>query len=196
MKPLVLFRISGRVHHNAVGLRLAAADPPPQLMELREAEALRVLNHHHRGVGHVYPDLHHRRGNQNVDRSRRKRFHDLVLFLGLHPAVEKFDPQPGKVLFQKLCIIQHVFRLKHFAFFHHRADHVSLVTLFYLSVNKIPCPFPIALIHYAVFHRKPVLGQLVDNGNIKISIQDDRQRPGDRRRAHDHNMRRLSLISQ
>ena len=46
-----------------------AADPPAQLMELREPEALGVLDEHHRRVRHVDPDLDHGRR----DRARRPR---------------------------------------------------------------------------------------------------------------------------
>ena len=39
----------------------------PQLMELAEAEPLRVLNHHHRGVRHVYPYLATSSGSGSMD---------------------------------------------------------------------------------------------------------------------------------
>ena len=44
----------------------AAADPPPQLVELRQAEAVGVLDHHQRRVGHVHADLDHHRADQQV----------------------------------------------------------------------------------------------------------------------------------
>ena len=54
----------------ACALRGAAADAPAQLMELREPEALGVLDHHQRRVGHVDADFDHRGRDQHV-RSRR-----------------------------------------------------------------------------------------------------------------------------
>ena len=45
---------------------LAAADPPAQLMQLRYAEALSVLDQHHRRVGHIDADLDHGRGHEHV----------------------------------------------------------------------------------------------------------------------------------
>ena len=50
-----------------------AADAPAQLVELREPEALGVLDDHHRRVGHVDAHLDHRRRHEHVDLARRKR---------------------------------------------------------------------------------------------------------------------------
>src|SRR5688500_18104524 len=49
------------IEQDAVRVPLAAADPSAELVQLREAEALGVLHHHHRGVGHVHADLDDRR---------------------------------------------------------------------------------------------------------------------------------------
>ena len=51
---------------DAHALRGAAADAPAQLVQLREAEALGVLDHHQRRVGHVDADLDHRRRDQHA----------------------------------------------------------------------------------------------------------------------------------
>ena len=57
---------------DAVGLVLAAADPPAQLVELAEAVAVGVLDHHHGRVGDVDPDLDHR-WSRRARRPRRRR---------------------------------------------------------------------------------------------------------------------------
>ena len=44
---------------------LAAPDPAAQLVELGEAEALGMLDHHQRRIGHVDADLDHRRRDQH-----------------------------------------------------------------------------------------------------------------------------------
>ena len=53
-------------HQDAVALRRAAAHAPAKLVQLRQAEALGLLDHHHRGVGHVHAHLDHRGRNQNL----------------------------------------------------------------------------------------------------------------------------------
>jgi len=42
-------------------------------------ESIRALDHHHRGVGHVYSHLHHGGGDQDLDLARYEAGHDIVL---------------------------------------------------------------------------------------------------------------------
>ena len=51
---------------------LAAADAAAQLVQLRDPEALGVLDQHHRRVRHVDADLDHRRRDQHVGLARRR----------------------------------------------------------------------------------------------------------------------------
>jgi len=71
--------------------------PAPELVELREAESLRVLHHHHRRVRDVHAHLDHRRRHQDVDLARRERAHGPVLAVPLHPPVDETDPKPRSV---------------------------------------------------------------------------------------------------
>ena len=64
----------------------AAADSAAQLVQLRETEALRVLDHHHRRVGHVDADLDHGRSDEQIDRpSRNARMMASRSSLGTRP---------------------------------------------------------------------------------------------------------------
>ncbi len=54
------------VQQQAVALRRPAADPAAQLVQLRQAEAVGVLHHHHAGAGHVDTHLDHRRRYQQA----------------------------------------------------------------------------------------------------------------------------------
>ena len=56
--------------------RRAAAHAPAQLVQLRQAEALGVLDHHQRGVRHVDADLDHGGGHQHVHLACREGVHD------------------------------------------------------------------------------------------------------------------------
>ncbi len=51
---------------------LAAPDPPAQLVQLGDPEALGVLDQHHGRVGHVDPDLDHGRRHQHVGLAARR----------------------------------------------------------------------------------------------------------------------------
>ena len=75
---------------------LSAAHAPAQLVELREAEAVRVLDDHQRRVRHVHADLDDRCGHQHVRLAAGEGAHYLVLLLGLHLAVDAGDFQVGQ----------------------------------------------------------------------------------------------------
>ena len=69
----------------------AAADASAQLMQLRQPEALGVLDHHHGRLRHVDPDLDHRGGDEEPGLARREPLHGAVLVGALHAAVHQID---------------------------------------------------------------------------------------------------------
>ena len=60
------------IQQDAVRLVRAAADAAAQLVQLRQAEALGVLDHHHRRVRHVDADLDDRRRDEDVELAARR----------------------------------------------------------------------------------------------------------------------------
>src|SRR5690606_41119822 len=81
---------------DAVALPRAPPGPAPELMELREAESLRMLDEHDRGVGDVDPDLDHGRGHEDVQLARHERAHRGVLLLPRHLPVHEPDAEVGE----------------------------------------------------------------------------------------------------
>ena len=69
----------------------AAADAPAELVELRQAEALGVLDDDHRRVGDVDADLDHRGRDEDVELAGLEAAHDGVLLVRLHPAVHEVE---------------------------------------------------------------------------------------------------------
>ena len=84
-----------RGEQDAVRFLLAAPHPAPQLMQLRQAEALGMLDHHHRGVRHVDADLDHRRRHQHLHLAVAERAHHPVALRRLEPAVHQPDAHVG-----------------------------------------------------------------------------------------------------
>ncbi len=66
-----------------------AADASAQLVKLREAEPLGVLNHHNRCVGNVHSHLDDRRGHQRLDFTPAETLHDFFFFFARQPPVEQ-----------------------------------------------------------------------------------------------------------
>ncbi len=63
-------------------------------MQLGQAEALGLLDHHDGGVGHIDPDLDHGRGHQDVEPSLDELGHDRVLLGVGQLAVDQADLWP------------------------------------------------------------------------------------------------------
>ena len=67
------------IQQHAVARVGAAADAPAQLVQLRQPEALGVLDDDHRRVRHVDADLDHRRRHQQPQRAGGERVHHALL---------------------------------------------------------------------------------------------------------------------
>ena len=76
-------------------------------MQLREAETLRMLDHHHRGVGNVYADLNHGSCHKHIDLAALEPAHDHFLFVGVEAAMQKSDAQSGKRASAQLFVHRH-----------------------------------------------------------------------------------------
>src|SRR5882672_10208171 len=81
------------IEQDADALARAAADPPAQLMELREPEALRALDHHQRSIRHVYADFDHGGADEEVSSASDKIRHHRRLLRGRESPVQQADPQ-------------------------------------------------------------------------------------------------------
>src|SRR5262249_33927878 len=62
-----------------------------QLMELREPEALRLLDHYDRRLRHVYANFDHGRGDEDLRLAAREALHRLVAVARLHASVDEAD---------------------------------------------------------------------------------------------------------
>ena len=167
---------------------LPPAHPSPKLMELAEAEALRVLHHHQIGVGHVHTHLDHGGGHQNVCFPGGEGGHDGILLPGLHLAVDESHLQVGENLrLQLLGVFRHGLPLvgQLVILADHGADDVHLPPGLHLLADKGVQPGVIGGGNGIGFNRLPSRWKLVDDGHIQIAVQNQGQRPGDGRGGHD-----------
>ena len=81
----------------AVGLLGAAADPASELVELREPEAVGLLDDHDRRVRDVDADLDHGRRDEHVELAVLERPHHLAPVGRLQPAVDQADAVAGEL---------------------------------------------------------------------------------------------------
>ena len=120
---------------------LAAPRPmrPRKLVQLRKAEALRMLDHHDGGVGHVDADFDHRGRDQNVQLAFLEAAHDVFFLVSAQAAVQKPDPQVGKIFLLELLVhLDRGFQLALFVLLDHRIDDVRLMSGGDLLAHELP----------------------------------------------------------
>src|SRR4051812_19644857 len=78
---------SGVGHQHTIGFRGTTPDASAQLVQLRQAEALRVLYHHDVCIRHIHADLDDSRGDEHVNLTCLKAPHHLFLLFCAQLAV-------------------------------------------------------------------------------------------------------------
>ena len=170
----------------------AAADPPAQLVQLRDPVALGVLDEHHRGVGDVDADLDHRRGDEHVGAARGERRHRLLLLARAHLAVQQHDAEVAQLAGpQPLELGRRGARLQRLGLLHQRADDERLAAGAQLLADALVGPRALALGGADVgVDRPPAGGQLAQHGHVEVAVGGQRERARDRRRGHVQHVRR------
>jgi len=70
-----------------MGGRGSPAHTAAQLVQLRQTKALSVIDQHHRGVGNIHANLHHRCRHQELGLPAAEGFNRLLLFGAAQPAM-------------------------------------------------------------------------------------------------------------
>ena len=199
LQPLACLLVLVVAHEDAVALGGAAAHAAPQLVQLAQAEALRIFHHHGVGVGHVHAHLDDGGGHQNIALAGGEGRHDGFLVLGLHLAVEHGDAQVGEDVFLQLlgvggdglALIGDLLSIAH-----QRADDEDLMALVHLLADEGIDALAVILAHGEGIHLLPSGGQLVDDGHIQIAVDDEGQRAGDRGGGEHQHMGVFRLLAQ
>ena len=109
----------------------AAADPAAQLVQLRDAVAVGLLDHHHRRVRHVDADLDHAGRDQHVDLAGREARHHLALLARVHLAVHhrRRGSRANSPAREALALGRRGARLQRLGLLDQRADDEALPAL-------------------------------------------------------------------
>src|SRR5450759_3038271 len=184
-------------HQEAVTLRRAAAHAAAQLVQLRQAESLRLFHHHHAGVGHIHAHFDHRGRDQNLDLAFLEALHDGFLLIGAQPAVHQAHRDLREDLAREVLVLllRSLHRLR-LGLLDHGVDHVGLPAFLDLRL------------HEAVDLLDVVAGgmfgddglapgrHLVDHANVEIAVHRQSERARDRRGGHHQDVRRHALLHQ
>ena len=156
---------------------LPPAHPAPQLVELAQTKAVRVLDDDERGVWHVHPHLDHRGGYQHLSFPLRKGPHGRVLLLGAHLPMEDIHRQVGEHLpLEALGIALHRLQRQRRGLFtgqgglrvllHRGTDDIHLPALPHLAADELIHPLPLVLPDDIGGDGGAPRGELVDDGHI------------------------------
>ncbi len=172
---------------------LTAADAAAQLVQLRESEALGILDDHERGVRHVDADFDHRGRHQELDFSVLEAPHGAFLRGGRHAAVNQPDAELGQRRGQGRGgflggLVGHLL-----GFIDERADPVRLPSFETGGSNPLHHLVAARLGQHHGLHGRAARRQLVDHRDIEIGVGGHRQRARNRRRGHDQLMRLMPM---
>ena len=154
-------------------------------MELREAEALRVLDYHHGGVRHVNAYLDHGRRDEHLNLARDEVAHHFVLLRGLHLSVNEPDREVredavAQVLEHACRVLQvHLLRL-----FDERVDDVSLSPGAHLALDAFINARALVLSDDDGLYRRPSGREFVYHRHVEFAVDGHRERARDGRRRH------------
>ena len=117
-------------HEQAVRLLRTAPDPAAELVQLGEAEAVGLLDDHHRRVRDVDADLDHRRRDEHVELPRLEPRHQVAPVGRLQPAVQAADAEPAQLrALQPRRLLLRRARPRRLRLLDQRADDVRLPAL-------------------------------------------------------------------
>ena len=174
----------------------AAADAAAQLVQLREAETLGVLDHHQRGVGDVDADLDHCGGDQQLNATCREISHHPRLLLALETAVHQADLQRRQFGTQALEGVDGGLQLQLLGLLDERADPVGLPA-FRTGVADAGDDFVASRFrHQLGQHRLSSRRQFVDHRDVEVGVVAHGQGARDRRRRHHELVRIGTLLAQ
>ena len=153
-------------------------------MELRQAETLRMLDHHQRRVRHVHADLDHGGCHQHLDLAPGKGVHHLLLLGGFQAAVHQADLQVWQRLDQRGMGFGRSLQLQRFGFFDQRTYPIDLAAFERGGMHPVDDFVAPDLVDHARDDWRAAGRQLIDHRHFQIGVIRHGQRARDRRGRH------------
>ena len=171
---------------DAIGLVGATTHTTSQLMQLGQAEAVGVLDNHHRGVGDVHAHLDDGCGYHDLCVPIDKALHLEILVLGSQPTVAdtEFVLRLGEVVQQGLIALLQCNHIRVLRLLDARIDHINLSPKRNLLLHEHHDAVAVIAIDMVSLHRLSARRQLIDFGDIKVAILRHGEGAWDRRGGH------------
>ena len=168
-----------------------APDPSSELVELQQAEPVRVLDDHHRRVRHVDADLDDRRRDQDVELVIAKGAHHRLLVGRRHLPVQQAEPRACELVGGEALVL--VGRGAHLHLgrpLDERADDVGLASGRDLGEHALVHARPLERARADDLRddRRAPRRQLPQLGLVEVAVDEHRRGPRDRGRGHDEDV--------
>ena len=164
-------------------------------MQLREAEALGVLDHHDGGLRHVDADLDHRGGDQQLRLAGGEARHGGILVRALHAAVHQIDVG-AEALAQLREALLRGGEIDLLGFLDQRADPIGALAVGEGAADRVLDLLEARQRDGAGVDRLAAGRLLAQFGNIHVAEIGQHQRARDRRRGQHQHVDGFALLRQ
>ena len=174
----------------------AAADAPAQLVQLRQAKTIRIIDKHDGGIRHVHAHLYHRSCDEQMCFVGAKSSHHGIFFIRTHAAMQQSHGLIREDAFPMLQLRGGRFALRSLAIFNQRGDDIDLAPGIELRTHKSYNAFGIIRIAQGRNDFATACGQLVYNRHIQITVQGQRERAGNGRGRHHQHIGMIATVDE
>src|SRR5258708_6502622 len=178
---------------DAMGFLRAAADASAKLVELGEAETLGVLDDHDGGVRDVDADFDDGGGDEDLRFVLAEALHDFFFFVAGEAAVEKAELELGKNFAREaLVFVDGGFELE-LRFLDDGIDDVGLMSGGNFAAERFPNAGEMLLGGHARGDGSAAGRKLVENGNVEVAIESERESTRNGRGSEDEDVRGVAV---
>src|SRR5216684_5428678 len=171
----------------------AAADAAAKLMELGEAEALGMLDEHDGGVGDVDADFDNGGGDENLRFVFAEALHDFFFFVAGEAAVQEAEFELGKNFAREAFVfVDGGFQLE-LRFLDDGIDDVGLMASGNFAAERFPNAGEMLLGSHARDDGGAAGRELVEDGNVEVAIESEREGARDGRGGEDEDVRGVAV---
>ncbi len=154
-------------------------------MQLREAEALGMLNNHDAGVGYIDAHFDDSSRYENVILAIAKGEQHSLFIGGVHAAMEQGHPQIGKDFGLQMLVFGHGgAQIDLFGIFNQRQNHIGLATLGNLPPHQVINLGALPGGMHSGMNRLPSRWQLINLADIEIAMNCEREGARNGRGCH------------
>lgn len=174
-------------HEDAVALVGAAAHASAQLVELREAEALGVLDYHHGGVGHVDAYFYHGGGYEDARLAGGEDAHLVLFLVGAHASVHVGHLEVAEGVADDVVAFGEAVEVELLVLVDEGIDYVHLTSGAELGVGGLVDLQPLGLEAQQGGYGLAAGGELVEDADVEVAVDGHGERARDGGgRHHEH----------